>query len=371
MILRGFLKKEIIQMLRNPVMVFALLFMPIVQSFLFSYAITNEPKNIKIAIDTAPSDYMMTRIYDHAIASKWFLKIPPTRRGLFEVVKAGKADVVLVAPPGGLTKNVVNGNKSEIQVLIDSTNVLKAQAVSGYIRAIVAKVLKEEMGKRDLLAPANAIPQNINFKTRILFNPEMNTKMFIVPSVMVIMAAMSILSLVCISIAKEKETGTMETLISYPIEKKHLMLGKILPAITIAFFNYLSIMLIGLLVFHIPFRGSLFEFLLSFFVFSFAMAPFGIFISTFCNNQQQALIAIMMAAFLMMMLSGSMFPVETMPFILRIFANIDPLTHFTCLARNIMLKGCNIDYLVTHLGPMIAFGLFFSVTGTKRFKQTL
>lgn len=366
MILKGFLKKEIIQMLRNPIMVFALLIMPIVQSFLFSYAITNEPKNITIGMDAKPNDYIMARIYDHAIASGWFLKAPITKKGPFDIIQAGKSDVVLVAPKGGLTRNIERGDNADLQVLIDASNVLKAQSVSGYIKAIVSNVLKDELSKRTIITE-----NNVNFQTRILFNPEMDTKMFIVPSVMVMIVASSILSLICIAIAKEKETGTMETLISSPIGKRDLILGKTLPCLAIAIFNMITITLLGLFFFGVPFRGEITMFLISFAMFSFAMSALGVLLSTFCRDQQQALLAIMMTMFLMMMLSGSMFPIENMPPFLRGIANMNPLTHFIYLSRNIMLKGCNMAYLIQHNWPMMLFGLVLGIVGVKRFKQTL
>ncbi len=244
--------------------------------------------------------------------------------------------------------------------------VLKAQSVSGYINAIVSSVLKDEISNGTIITE-----NNVNFRTRILFNPEMDTKTFIVPSVMVMIVASSILSLICISIAKEKETGTMETLISSPIGKRDLILGKILPCISIATFNMLTITLIGLVFFGVPFRGEILMFLISFATFSFAMSALGVFLSTFCKDQQQALLAIMMTMFLTMMLSGSMFSIANMPLFLRAIANMNPLTHFIYLSRNIMLKGCNMSYLIQHNLSMMLFGLISGSIGVKRFKQTL
>lgn len=366
MILRGFLRKEITQMLRNPVMVFALLFMPIVQAFLFSYAVTNEPKNITIEIEARPNDYLMNRIYEHALASGWFVKAKAAGKNPFEAIQSDKSDVVLVAPKGGLTRNIHRGNDSDLQVLINASNVLKAQSVSGYIKSIVSGVLREDLSKSTIIQNSN-----VNFQTRILFNPEMDTKMFIVPSVMVMIVASSILSLICIAVAKEKEMGTMETLISAPISKKDLILGKTLPCMAIGIFNMVTICLLGLFVFGVPFRGNVMMFLLSFCSFSFAMSALGILMSTFCRDQQQALLAIMMAMFLLMMLSGAMFPVETMPNILKFIANINPLTHFIYISRNIMLKGCNTAYFIQHNWPMLAFGCITAALGVKRFRQTL
>jgi ABC-2 type transport system permease protein len=199
----------------------------------------------------------------------------------------------------------------------------------------------------------------------------MDTKVFTVPAVMVFVVAMTILSLICTSISKEKEMGTMETLISSPIKKKHIILGKVFPAVIVAFFNFVSIIILGLLFFHVPFRGRIDMLFETFFIFCFAMSAIGIFVATFCSNQQQAMLAIMMTLFVMMMLSGGMAPVETMPIFLKSVAYANPLTHFIFLTRNIMLKGCNTAYFIKHTWPILASGIFFLVVGIKRFKQTL
>ena len=364
-VLFGFLKKELTQMLRNPIMVFALLFMPIVQAFLFSYAITNEPKNITIAIDAKPNDVIMNKIYTRALSSKWFVKAHNTKNNAFKTVQNGIADVVIVAPKKDLTHDLAN-NCAEMQILINASNVLKAQSISGYMQGIVAEVLHDELKKHN-------INDYVNFKfvPRVLFNPQMDTKIFIVPAIMVMIIMSTILSLICIAIAKEKEIGTMETLISAPIRKTDIILGKTLPYVGVALFNMLSILLIGLFIFHVPFRGHIDQFLLSFIIFCYAIGMLGVFLSTLCKTQQQAMLLLMMTAFIIMMLSGSMFPIENMPKSLQFFANINPLAHYTFLVRNIMLKGSSWTYFFQHAIPILCFGIIFTVLGLTRFKQTL
>ncbi|MDR1034416.1 MAG: ABC transporter permease, partial [Holosporales bacterium] len=260
------------------------------------------------------------------------------------------------------------GEGANIQVLIDASNVIKAQSTSAYIRHLTYSVVKEELAKK---IENVTVPTVIDFKPRILFNPEMDTKMFTVPAVMVFVVAMTILSLICTSISKEKEIGTMETLISSPIKKRHIILGKVFPAIIVAFFNFVSIIVLGLLFFHVPFRGRIDMLIATFFIFCFAMSAIGIFVSTFCSSQQQSMLAVMMALFVMMMLSGGMAPVETMPIFLKGIAYANPLTHFIFLTRNIMLKGCNAIYFIKHTWPIMASGLVFMMVGITRFKQTL
>ena len=363
--IKGFLKKEIIQMLRDPVMVFALLIMPIVQVFLFSYTITNEPKNIAIAVVAPANDYLMPRIFEHALASKWFIRVAEKPNlDPFKLISSGAADVVLVAPREGLTAQLLKGQSAELQVLINATNVLKAQAISGYIRGIVAQTLKNELH----LAP---VIGGITMVSRILFNPEMDTQMFLVPAIMSMVVAMSILSLICVAITKEKEAGTMEMLISAPTKKWQIILGKTLPFILVALFNLLSIMFLSFWFFKVPFRGSALMLAVSFTVFSAAMASLGVMVANYCHNQQQAMLSLMMVLFLQMMLSGSLFPVENMPVILRWLSYINPLSHFTFIVRNIMLKAGDWSYVLQRLLPMIGFGTITGVIGYRGFKQTL
>lgn len=360
MILKGFLKKELIQVFRDPIMVIALFVMPVAQVVLLSQAITNEPKNIRLAIDLEPGDYMLRRVYDRAIASGWFIKIPPLEESAIKAVQTGKADAALVAPKGGFTRSLER-NEGELQLLIDATNVLRAQAVDGYVQAITTQVVQEYMTTKP----------PINFTLRILFNPQLDTQLFIIPSIMVMVLFMSLLSLVCISITKEKEMGTIETLISAPIKKYHIILGKVIPYIFIGLINMIIIQIVGVLMFDLPFRGSLIQYALGFMVFIIPCAAGGLLLSTYSQTQQQAMLGMMIVAFLSIMLSGSMFPIENMPTGLQYIAWINPLTHYTYLVRNMVLKGDDWIYFFQHTGALLGIGVLLSVWAVKRFKTTL
>ncbi len=391
-VFKGFFVKELTQMVRNPVMVFALLVMPLVQCFLLSYSVSNEARDLNIVVSAPENDLLMRRIYEHCISTDLFVPVAgheqmKVESDPFGLVERNEADLVLVAPPEGLTNMLRSGKQADVQALIDASNVLTAQSISGFLQSIVNSVIQQELTGDTAVSTSSDIPirdagdnhtpvlnganTRVNFATRILFNPEMNTKFFIVPSIMGMVVSSAIFSLVCISITKEKENGTIETLISAPIRKIDILLGKTLPYFVIAFTNFCSVCALGLWVFRLPFRGAVWMLILTFFLFCFAMSMLGVFISNFCGNQQQALLGVMMTMFIMMMLSGSMFPVETMPTILKIFANINPLTHFNYLLRNIVLKGCSLHYFLEHSTPMLLFGSFFGAVGIKQLKQTI
>ncbi len=365
MILKGFLKKEITQLLRNRVLIFALLVMPVVQVLILSSAITNEPKNLKIALDIQPNDYLMSRVYDRAISSGWFLKVDNQTSDALKTVQSAKADAAIIAPQGGFTRALLRG-EGQMQILIDATNIIRAQALDGYIRAITWEVLADEMKR--LQFPAGS---TITFSQRVLFNPQLDTKLFMVPFIMSIVVFTSIMSMVCVSVAKEVENGTIETLISAPINKFHIIIGKVIPAVLISFLNFITILSIGIIMFDLPFRAGIIEFVLTFMSFAFASSTLALFMSTYCKTQQQAMLCMMMMSFLMIMLSGGMFPIENMPDVLQYCCYINPLSHFTYLVRNLVLKGGDLKYFIEHTSAMIIFGGVATVFAFRRFKVTL
>ena len=364
--LLGFLKKEIIQTLRNRVMLVAILIMPLVQAVIITIALDNEAKNINLAIDCKANDYLMQKIKDKTTASIWFNKVEPLQESPFRAIQTGKVDAVIIAPEKGFTKSVGNF-KPQIQLLVDATNVLKAQAIEAYVKSIVGSVLKE----CKLLPSSVKTSSGIEFKTRILFNPEMNSKHYIFPFLIVIITTIVLMSLVCISIAREKETGTIETLIAAPIKSYQLILGKSVPYVVIGFINLFTMLWMGKIIFALPFRGNFPLFVLLFFVFAFAICSFGVFLSTFCQTQQQALLGMMIFLFLSLMLSGGLGAIENMPPMLRCLAHLLPLSHYTTLARNMILKGTDLQFFLTHTGSIFLFGCVSAIIAFKRFKTTL
>jgi ABC-2 type transport system permease protein len=366
MILYGFLRKEVLQLLRNRRLLYFIFCLPIIQMLLISLAINNEPQNLRLMLDCRPNDYLILRIRDRAIASGRFVCCPNANQKPFDAILSNRADMAIVAPPGGFTKSVGN-NHPELQVLIDATNILKAQAIEGYLKAIVSSVIAESglMSMQFARQPAIAI------KTRILFNPELNTRYFLIPFLISTIIAMTLLSLISISIVREKECGTIETLISAPIKKSHIILGKSLPYVTMCFLNILSLMALAIFVFKVPFRSSILLFLVSFTIFAFVMTACALLLSTFCDTQQQAMLGLMMFLFLSLMLSGGIFPIENMPDVLQWIAHVQPLSHMVFLARNIFLKGCDTYYLLQHNLAMLIFGVIVAIWAGKRLKTTL
>ena len=358
----GFFKKEIIALTRDKVLLAAVLIMPAVQLVIYSGAITLEAKNLRLAVDMAPNDTIMVKVYNHAIGSGWFVSIPNTDMDAVTAVQSGVADVAIVAPTGGLTRSLVRGD-GQIQILIDSMNILKAQSIEAYLQGITLSAVKE-LGY--------ALPKsNVGFNLRILFNPELNTKWFMVPSLVAILVFLSLLILITISITKEKETGTIETLISAPASKWDIIMGKVLPYVAVSFVVMISILVIGLWLYKLPFAGSVTLFMLAFFVFCVPATGIAVLLSNYTRTQQQALLGVVIVAFLMLMLSGAIFPTENMPKILQYISYINPLSHYAYLVRNLILKGTDIGYFSRQCFMMLVTGGVVWIAALRGFKTRL
>ncbi len=361
-VLWGFFKKEIIGLLRDPILMIAVLIMPVVQMVVLSGAITFQADNLRLIMKNSPNDTVATDIYRNAIGSGFFVPARTLYNEPAQAVQAGAADVAIVVPDGGLTRSLARGD-AEIQILIDSMNILKAHSIEAYLRGII--------GKTVAVATHADFNSPINFNVRVLFNPQLNTKFFMVPSMVSILVFLALLILISISITKEKEMGTMEMLISAPISKYDIILGKVIPYVLVSFVVMLSIVVVGMMAFSVPFVGSGVMFLLSFLIFCVPACGIGVWLATYTNTQQQAMLGLIIVAFLALMLSGAIISTENMPIVLRLISYINPLSHYSFLVRNIMLKGPDWLYFMRHAGMMLASGVVIWFFALRRWKMTL
>lgn len=363
-LLVGFLKKEFKQTLRNPKMRILIFVTPVIQLIVFGIALSTDVKNIRLWAKYSPNDYVMQHIYEHCIASQWFLPVIANQNNdPFELIQSGQAEVVLIPPPGGLTKALGRGT-APLQVLIDATNVIRAQSIESYMQTISKKVVADDL---------KIVPEQspITFVIRVLYNPTLETSYFMVPGVMCILISIITVILTSASITREKEMGTFEMLISAPISAMDVILGKTVPFVILGMSNALLVFLVSVLVFNVPMRGSLFVLFFASFVYVCSTVAIGTFISTLAQNQQQATLGGFLFLFPAILLSGLLFPLENMPTLMQWVSYCDPLAHFMSLLRNIMLKGGETQFIVFHVGILCVMAIIFVFISFKRFHTTL
>lgn len=369
----GFIRKELIQTLRDPRMKFFLFVTPVIQMTLFGVAISNEMKNIKLFAQFDSKDYILRDIYERSISSKWLIPAKTNETDPYKMVQSGDADAVLIAPPGGLTKAIGRGD-APLQLLIDATNVNQAQAVESYITSIAAQTVADDLRQSTNLSPTGesilATPP-IKFDLRVLYNPSLETSMFMVPGVMCMLMVMTTMMLCMTAITREKEMGTFEMLISAPITTSEVILGKTIPYLLVGMCNLPITLSVAVFIFGVPMRGSILLLVISTFFFVCTSVALGTLISTICKNQQQANLGSFLFMFPAIMFSGLLFPIENMPKSLSIIAYMDPLYHYLALLRNIMLKGGDLTFVSFHIVVLIGLAICAIFVSFKRFHTTL
>jgi len=354
----GFIKKELRQSLRDKRMKFMIFGVPIVQLLLFGFALSTDVKNIKLALKSKPSDVIARNIYDKAIHSGWFVPAGTSGNDPYEWLKKGKAEAVLISPPGNVACNIASG-KGKMQLLVDATNSIRARQIENYILNII----------KNATFPKKS--GNFKIEKRVLYNPEMKSAFYQVPAVMAMVICVITVILTAMSITKEKETGTFETIISAPVEDWEILVGKTLPYLLLGFAVVPIMILVAVSVFRVPMRGSLVHFLLTSLIFIFTTVSVGTAISTFSETQQQAMMGSFLFLFPALLLSGLIFPVENMPFWAKFVAYADPLYYFMKTTRNIMLKGGDLSVVTTNSFFLFLIGTSVFLLAVKRFKQKL
>lgn len=354
--LLGFIKKEFRQTLRDPRMRFLLFLAPCVQLTIFGVALSTEAKNIRLSVYGSPLDTSLQELHRKALASGWFVPAKVSTADPYEQIQKGEADAVLVAPAEGLDKSL-GRHEGQVQLLVNASNVTRAQSIERYFLSIVSALYPQT--------------SPLKFDVRVLYNPALRTALFLVPGVMSLLVCLITILLTGMSITKEKEIGTFETLIAAPVKPEEVILGKTIPFVLLGMSNIPLIVGVAMALFGMPLRGNWIWLLLSSFVFVCCTVGIGLFISTIAKNQQQSMMGGFLYLFPSVLLSGLVFPIENMPWTLRIFSYLNPLTYFIELLRNIMLKGGDLRLIVFNLLILAAMAVLAISASWQRFKTTL
>lgn len=337
--------KELLQLRRDRMTLAMMAVLPIVQLLLFGYAINTDVRHIP------------TVIYDqdHSAASRelaqslqvtGFYDLLGQVRSYSEIeqaLRSGRARAALVIPPS-YSSNLRAGRSSQLQLVVDGSDpqtVASAiNTASGLIAARSSELMLAKLAHAGL-APSGVALQPIELEPSTWYNPELRTAVYVVPGLIGVILTMTMVMLTAMAIARERERGTLEQLIVSPVRRVELVLGKILPYTVIGYVQMSLILLAGRLVFDVPLVGSLQLLYALSFVFIAANLALGLFFSTLAKTQQQAM---QMSFFFLLpniLLSGFMFPFESMPRPAQLIAQALPLTHFLRIVRSVTLKGAS------------------------------
>lgn len=362
----GFVKKEFYHIFRDRRSLFILFGMPIVQVMLFGFAITNEINNVDIAILDHSKDTSTKEIIEKISASKYFsVKDYLDNENEIETAfKKGKIKAVLNFEKD-FSKKLQTENQATIQILTDATDPNTANTISNYTGAILQNY--QELINKDVVTP-----YQINTQTQLFYNKELKSVFMFVPGVMTIILMLVSAMMTSISITREKELGTMEILLVSPLNPLQVIIGKVVPYIFLSVINAIVIILLSIFIFKMPIAGNYFLLAAETILFIINALSLGILISTVSVSQQTAMMISLMGLMLpVILLSGFIFPISSMPLPLQIISNIIPAKWFIIILKGIMLKGVGLAYLWKETLILIGMTLFFITISVKKYKTRL
>ena len=362
----GFIKKEFYHIFRDKRSLFILFGMPIAQIMLFGFAITNEINNVDIAILDHSKDATTEEIINKIAASKYFSikQIIEKESDIETIFKKGKVKAVLNFEKD-FSRNLIKERQATIQIITDATDPNTANTISNFVNAILQKYQKDL--NKDIEIAYQIVPES-----RMVYNPELKSVYMFVPGVMTIILMLVSAMMTSISITREKELGTMEILLVSPIKPIQVIVGKVFPYIFLSIINALVIVLLSVFVFNMPIQGSLFLLATESILFIITALALGILISTISATQQTAMMISLMGLMLpVILLSGFIFPISSMPLPLQIISNIVPAKWFIIIIKGIMLKGVGLQFIWKETLILCGMTIFFIVLSVKKYKIRL
>ena len=367
---RAIVGKEYIQMRRDRLTFGMMVGIPILQLILFGYAINSDPKHLPTAVYSADnSAFSRTIVWGLRNSSYFDVTREPRNEVDIQKLLAQGTVQFAVDIPVDFSRKLLRGEKPDLLLEADATD----PTAVGYAIAAI-NVLTSTVLDRDLtgsLAKLRGASPPFNLVVHQQYNPENITQYNIVPGLMGVMLTMTMIIITALAITRERERGTMENLLSTPAHPGEVIIGKIVPYITVGYVQVFLILLASKFLFDVPIIGSVPLLLALTFLFIVANLAVGITFSTIAKNQLQA---VQMAFFFFLpslLLSGYMFPFRGMPDWAQDVGEVLPLTHFLRVVRGILLKGNGLAEVAPDLWPIGLFLVVMLVIGIKRYRQTL
>lgn len=361
-----FVKKEFYHIFRDKRTLMILFGMPVVQIILFGFAITNEIKNADIAVLDESADYYSTRLVQRLTAGEYFRIDESLRsqKAITEAFRKGQIKMAVVIP-AKFGESFHHLNKAQVQLLADAGDPNTATTLINYATAIISSYQQELNGEIKL-------PLTIDTAVRMQYNPALKSVFMFVPGVMTLILMLVSAMMTSITITREKELGTMEILLVSPLPPPLIIVGKVVPYIVLSFINALIILAMGVWLFGMPIEGSIALLLSECMLFVLTALSLGVLISTVTDSQQAAMMMSMMGLLMpTMLLSGFIFPVESMPLPLRVLSNIIPAKWFISILKDIMLKGSGLGEVWKPTLILAGMTLFFIILSIRNFKIRL
>ena len=363
---RSFVRKEYHHIFRDKRTMMILLAMPVIQILLFGFAITTEVKDVKVALFDPSRDTSTQLIKERIRASEYFIIAEELTSidQINDLFKYGKINLMIIFSEN-FAENLLHTGEAKVQLIADGTDPNQASLLTGYASGILNSYQQELMEQYRI--PFQIVPE-----IKMLYNPQLKSAYNFVPGVMGLILMLICAMMTSIAIVREKETGTMEILLSSPIKPVSIILAKVVPYFTLSIANLITILLLSVFVLGVPVAGSLFWLTVVSLLFILVALALGIFISTMVDTQMAAMLASGMGLMLpTMLLSGMIFPIESMPLLLQWLSALVPARWYITIVKKIMIQGVEVQFVAKELLVTIAMAVTLIMLALRKFKIRL
>lgn len=371
--LLSLIRKEFLQIVRDPRTLYITFAIPIIQMFLLGYTATSDVRNVPLVVIDQDRSPASRRLLDAYRAADYFLVAydVDSEEELRVLIDGGQARAGLIIPPD-YAERLEAGRTTSVAFILDgsdpnvaSTSLAAAQLIGqSYSTGLIV-----ERFTRQGLGGAVSLP--VEVRARVWYNPDLVSAFFMVPALIGLILQVLTTMLTATAIVRERERGTIEQLIVTPIRSGELILGKIIPYVLIAFFDTLEILVIGTLWFKVPIRGSLGLLLALSALFLVSSLGIGLFISTIARTQQEAMMLAWFTMLPSMFLSGFIYPLAAMPSWLRAISYGVPLRYYLVIIRSVVLKGTGAGRLTGEIAGLAVLGTVMMGAAALRFRKRL
>lgn len=371
----SFVGKEFNHILRDTRTLMVLLVMPVVMIVLFGFALSTEIKDVKVVVLDPSNDAATTRIINQIDASEYFTVTSSanSEEGILQAFQNNTADIALVFEDNFYHRAVHDGDGS-IQVIVDGSNTNVGSMAVFYVSSIVSSFQKELAQEASMSGTDGAVsaPVRIHTSTRMMYNPQMKSAFNFVPGVMGMILMLICAMMTSVSIVREKERGTMEVLLVSPVKPFSVILAKAIPYFVVSALILAIVLCLSVFLIKVPISGSLLWVVLVSLVFILVSLSIGILISTLVSQQEVAILISGMVLMLpTMLLSGMLFPIESMPRVLQWVSYCVPAKWYIEAIRVMMIQGLGIRYCLDSV--LVLCGFLTVITGLSviKFKDRL
>ncbi|MEA1978136.1 MAG: ABC transporter permease [Chloroflexota bacterium] len=371
--LQSIMRKEFIQIIRDPRTLILIIFIPIMQLLLMGYAATTDVRNVPLAIFDQDRGMEARALLDAYRAADYFHLAydVDSLDEILSLIDGGDAKAGLIIPPD-YNQQIAGKGTAQIAFVLDgsdptiaATSLSAAQLIA---QAHATELMVERLARTGQGA---AVLTPLEVRTQVWYNPDMLSAYFMVPGVigMILYSITSILT--ATAVVRERERGTIEQLIVTPIRSWELIVGKILPYAVLALINTVEVLALGSWLFGVPIRSGLGLVMLSSGLFLLTGLGIGLLVSTVANTQQEATLITFTTLLPSIFLSGFFFPVEAMPRVLQWLSVLIPLKYYLTIIRSLLIKGVGVDSLYTEILALAIFGVSFILLAAMRLQKRL